>query len=396
MPAAFHMVRSQPPSVASVTPVTGEDGRKTAVLSGSNLTASSRVLFDGIPAPVAGFDWSTGNLTVLVPQGASDHRAVVTALDTDRQSSMFLDALNPPTYLYGAAQTPALALSPGALSAGTEAMIEVSGTNTNFAEGGTVLGFGSSDVVVRRVWVLSPDRLLANVHVSAAARPGALALSAVTGFESATLSGAVVIQGGAPGAPVPDPTLINPATGQPSIYAGGKALLTVANLPANAASTASITVDGLAAAIESADGGRILFTVPSTLGLGPAILRLSLVASPIVVVIDPHPPVIQAATGIGQAPLTPAQPARPGTDLFLTVAGLADAAVATNPSLARVLIGSVVHAPAQITLLGAGTDVYLVRVRLSPSVADGAAVPVTIGIGYRISQPVPIPVAAGK
>jgi hypothetical protein len=41
LPPAFHLVRSQPPAVASVTPAADGDGRPVALVAGSNLTAAS-------------------------------------------------------------------------------------------------------------------------------------------------------------------------------------------------------------------------------------------------------------------------------------------------------------------------------------------------------------------
>jgi len=49
LPAALHLVRSQPPSIASVTPSSDERGRATAVVAGSNLIESTRIFFDGLP-----------------------------------------------------------------------------------------------------------------------------------------------------------------------------------------------------------------------------------------------------------------------------------------------------------------------------------------------------------
>ena len=60
LPAGLHLVRSQPPSVATIEAGTDAEGRRTAVVSGSNLEQSTRIMFDGLPATVAGFDDATG------------------------------------------------------------------------------------------------------------------------------------------------------------------------------------------------------------------------------------------------------------------------------------------------------------------------------------------------
>jgi hypothetical protein len=222
LPSGIHLVSSQPPSVGAVTPRLDEAGRRTVVLQGSNLTPFNRVLFDGLAAEFVSFDWESGQLTVLPPQGASENAAVVTALDGDGQTSMFLDAYRDPlpSYRYQATEAPTVSLvSTRQLPAGSEAMLEIKGLHTNFSDGRSVAGFGSSDVLVRRIWVLAPDRLLMNIRISTAAKPGALPLAVITGFESATLADALEIQPGRVNAPILDPTLIDPATGEPSIYA---------------------------------------------------------------------------------------------------------------------------------------------------------------------------------
>jgi uncharacterized protein (TIGR03437 family) len=396
LPSGMYLVSSQPPSVGSVTARVDDSGRRTAVLKGSNLTPSNRVLFDGLAAQFVSFDWNTGELTVLPPQGAPEHTAVVTVLDGDAQTSMFLDAYrNPlPSYQYEAAAAPKISLvSPPQLPAGSEAMLEITGVNTNFSDGQTIAGFGSSDVMVQRIWVLGPERLLMNVRVSAAARPGALPLAVVTGFETVTLAGALEIQAGRADAPIPDATLVNPATAQPSIYAGGKALLTVANLPQSPAPSA--TINGLPAVVESVQGNAILLQVPAGLEVGPAVLRLVVggqVLPAFVVPIDLAPPVIQKVSLLSGAAPTPANPVLPGEYLTVTVAGLADTRVAADPKLVQISLGGVAHAVQYVAASATGPDVYIFRIIVSNDVAAGEAVPLTVGIGHRVSQPVAVTV----
>jgi hypothetical protein len=93
----------------------------------------------------------------------------------------------------------------------------------------------------------------------------------LTGFESAMLAGGLEVQPGRENAPIPDSTPVDPASGQPSIYAGGRALLMVANLPQSPAPSA--TIDGLPAAVESVQATAIVLRVPAA-GSGPAVLRM--------------------------------------------------------------------------------------------------------------------------
>jgi len=398
LPAAVHVVRSQPPSIAAVVGSTDEQGRQTAVVAGSNLVASTRVFFDGLPAPVLNMDQSTGALTVLPPPGGPNHRAVVTALDDDGQDSMFLDSAAPRSYTYGPASSPAVVVSPGALPAGSEAMIEISGTGTSFADGYTATGFGSSDVVVRRVWALSPTSLVANVHIAGGAAETALPLTVVSGFQIASRAAALQIQPPRTDVPILDPTLINPATGQPSIYAGGQAAMSLSQSPsAQLLRGATITLNEIAARILTVDQGRVIFEVPAGLDVGPAVLRLQLGAQPIqpiVAAIDPAPPIISGVYVFSDFAIGPDWPAIAGEDLWVTVTGLADPAAVANPGLVSITLGGVVHTASSVTPSAADPDSCSVRFEVSPLVKAGAAVSLTVADGYRVSQPVAIPVQA--
>lgn len=400
LPAALYLVRSQPPSIASVTPGVDEQGNRTAVLMGSNLVESTRVFFDGLAAPATGFDWTTGALTVYPPPGASNHRAVVMALDSNGQTSMFLDAGAPPTYTYNPAEPPSVAISPSFLPAGSEAMIEITGVNTNFTAGQTLAGFGSSDVVVRRLWVLDPTRLLANVHIAAQAQEGTLLpLTLVSGFQVATQPNALRIAAVQPGVPVLNPTLVNPATGQPSIYAGGAAALAVSNLPPGTdAATVSVTLDYLPTNITAVGEGRILFEVPGGLSVGPAVLRLTVGGNstqPIMVAIDPPPPVVKAVSAYYFfADIGPLQPAYLGQELWITVAGLAEPGAAANPELARISLGGITLTPSRVVPTKTDPNTSILIFRVPPTMQTGDSIPLTVMVGYRVSQPFSIPVRA--
>jgi hypothetical protein len=395
----MYLVSSQPPSVGSVTPLLDGSRRRTVVLKGSNLTPFNRVLFDGLSAEFVSFDWETGELTVLPPQGASEHTAVVTVLDGEGQTSMFLDAYrNPlPSYQYEAAATPTVSgVSPRQLQAGSEAMLEITGLHTNFSDGQTVAGFGSSDVQVQRIWVLGTDRLLVNVRVSTAAKPGALPLAVITGFETATLAGALEILPGRANAPIPDPTPVDPATGQPSIYAGGQTLVTVANLPQSPAPTA--TINDLPAVVESVQGNGIVLRVPAGLAVGPAVLRLVVGGEALpgfVVSIDQAPPVIQNVSLFWGVTPSPAFPILPGDYLKVTVGGL-DPQVLANPKLIEVSLGGVPHVAEYLSISTADPGLCIFWIKVSAEVQAGEAVPLKVGIGYRVSQPVGVSVGASQ
>src|SRR5262249_47737272 len=146
--------------------------------------SDSSVYLDGLKAANASFNGndSVGTITVTPPPAAAGQSSVVTVSNPDGQNSMILQAQNPPLYTYPAGPAAAVsAVSLTALPAGATAAIEITGTNTNFVEGRVTAGFGSADVAVRRVWVLSPTRAIANVAVAGNASQALSEISVISG-----------------------------------------------------------------------------------------------------------------------------------------------------------------------------------------------------------------------
>jgi hypothetical protein len=391
LPAGLNIVQRQPPSISSATPIIGEAGRPLVRIKGTNISAASRILFDGLTAPVTAIDESDGALIVAPPPGASSHRATIIAMNGDGQDSLFLDALAPTSYTYDAAALPFVSISPKALPAGSEAMVEVTGVNTQFVSGQTTVGFGSSDIVVRRVWVLNPTHLVANVHVAPSAPMVATRLTVTTGFETISEPAAFQIQAGNPGSLVVNPGPLNPATGQPSIYAGGQALLSVSNLP-EAAGGVSLTLNDQPATVLSVAEGRVTFAVPGELSIGPAVLRLHAgaeSAAPILVQIDPPPPIILAVYSAPNIAADKARPVAPGQLLTVKVAGLAAPGI-ESPERLRVSVAGVDHVPARVYQSETDPNVHLLEFSLTSDVPAGALVSLTVSIDYRVAQPFPI------
>ena len=86
------------------------------------------------------------------------------ALNSDGQSSLYVEQ-TPPTFTYDPAPAPSLVVSPSVLTPGSSITVSVTGTNTNFIDPnanpvtGSLVGFGTSDVVVQQVTVQSPTQL---------------------------------------------------------------------------------------------------------------------------------------------------------------------------------------------------------------------------------------------
>lgn len=389
LPNGVTAVRQGPPAVRSVTP--NPDGSVT--ISGAGLGSDSVVYFDGVPAvsqtavtqtPVPGND-AGGFLTVTPPQGVSGQIATITVYNSDGQNSMLLQADNPPTYPYPAAPVPAVtSVSVTSLPASTSAAIEINAVNTNFVDGQVTVGFGTNDIAVRRVWVMSPTRLLANVTVAGNATPGASQISVISGLAILPQAGSFLTQAVRAGAPFLALPVVNGDASRNSLYAGSTAVLYGQNL-AVSASAAQVTLNDVSAVILFANSNQINFLVPAGVTAGPATLRLntgSAIAQPVTVQIDNPPPAIAAVNNTGGALVASSLGASvsAGDLLNVLVTGL-DPAVAVR---ARAQVSGI-EMPVQQVVALPGGGVQL-QVMLTQSFA-GARVPVTISLDGSASAP---------
>ena len=79
---------------------------------------------------------------------------------------------------------------------------------------------------------------------------------------------------------------------------------------------------------------------------------------------------------------------------MLTVAGLADPRVLASPELMQVSLGGVPQVAEYRSVSATDPDVYIFWIKVSTGVAAGNAVPLTVGIGQRVSESVAVAVAA--
>ena len=126
------------------------------IVTGSGLTTETQILFDGVTAQTKSVD-EQGRLVVSLPTAPGGYRSSITAINPDGQSSLFLQA--PIPYTFDGTDNASLSIPNVTLSAGSEAVIDITGINTNFAEGATTVGFGSTDIFVKRLYVAGPTRL---------------------------------------------------------------------------------------------------------------------------------------------------------------------------------------------------------------------------------------------
>jgi hypothetical protein len=166
LPCAFSVVLNPPPSITKLTAAHDNHGNLVVKVSGTNIQPDTRIFFDGLPAPVESVN-SDGSFVVLPPPALGSYTATVVALNTsDAQSSLFLQA-TPLTYTYPSAGTPVITAAPQFLNPGEDTTVDIVTQNTNFIKDQVVIGFGTSDVQVKSVKVLSPThvQVVANAPV---------------------------------------------------------------------------------------------------------------------------------------------------------------------------------------------------------------------------------------
>lgn len=287
LPSALNMVSRQPPAVSGLSAGVDSNGNQAVTVSGSGFAPDSLVYFDGLPAVTRYQD--EGRLIALPPAGASGQRASVVVYNNDGQNSTFLQTQSPPVFSYDASDSPVVSFSPASLPAGVEAMVDVTGVNTKFADGQMTVGFGSNDVFVRRVWVLSPSHLLVDVFVSPNAPTAATLASVISGFQIASQPFGFQILPANPNLPVVKPQLINALAAGGAVFPGATVSLFGSNL--GGAGTV-ITVNDKPAQVLSASANQVNFVIPAGISAGPAILKLNNGAAdayPVAVPIDAAP-----------------------------------------------------------------------------------------------------------
>ncbi len=224
------------------------------------------MFFDGLQASST---LNNGALTATPPAGNSGQISTLTVFNSDAQNSMLLQTSNPQGYAYPSLPQPQIqAVTPQALTAGISSLVTINGVNTNFAAGQVSVGFGTSDVLVNNVWVVSPTQVLANVTVSPNAALGNSELSVISGFQVMTQPFAFQIQQANPALPEIAWPAVNASTGG-AVNPGSYASIFPANgtqFPGNL----QLTLNGSPVAIQYNSPTQINFFVPPGTPLGPA------------------------------------------------------------------------------------------------------------------------------
>ena len=394
LPSGLNVVNSRPPSITSVAP--DVDGSGVAAVVGTGFTAGTRILFNGLEAQVLNFDEAGGRIVVRPPAGPSGFESNVIALNADGQTSLFTGDASTYTYDGPSEGTSSVVLSASSLPAGAESMIEVEGINTRFTPD-TRLGFGSGDITVKRLWVLSPTRLRANVAVAPSAPATSTVVCVTTGFHVISQPFAFQIEPPNGHGVMVSSDLVNPALGTSWVYPGSLAAVSASNVAAD--SNVHVTLNDIAVSVAETAENRITFQVPADFGPGPATLRVqagSETSFPVVVTIGLPPPVVTAVMFGNSGAVDASQPVHPGDLLTVQVAGLDDPTATIAGARVRVKVGGIDHPPAgDVQPAPHQPGKHQISFVLSKDIASGQQ-PVVVTIDDRASPPYVITVAAGS
>jgi len=281
LPSAFRLTRRGPPQIMSAVPTLDGNGARTVVISGQNLAADTRILFDGLPV-VQRFDEASGVIFVTPPPGVAGHRVTVTALNTDGQSNLFLQAGAPPAVELDGGEAAAITVTTGSVPAGVETAVEILGTNAQFNPAYLKLALGSSGITVTRMWVPGPNRILANVVTAGNALPGPVTATVLNGLRVLTQPSGLTIGPMNSRQSYFRGQVTDVGSGREGVAPGGLATVRL-NGPVteSPASALRVTVADKTATVVSFSGGVLVFRVPVDVTGSAAIVRMTANGDPV-------------------------------------------------------------------------------------------------------------------
>jgi uncharacterized protein (TIGR03437 family) len=384
LPNAVTVVSGSPPTISSVVP----NGDGTVTVTGQGFQSDTQIYFDALPGAVQSRNVASGTITLVPPLGASGQTATLTAYNDDGQNSMFLQVTSPPTYAYAQQAAPGLiTINPSSLPAQSEAVVTITGVNTDFIQGHTTVGFGSHDVIVRDTFVLSPTQLAVDIGVQGGAAQITTQVTVLTDFQIATAPQAFQIGAQQAGLPAAIPILFNDIPGQEGTFPGAIVSIYGYNLT-SANTTATLTFNGQAANLLYASPSQINLVIPT--GLAPGLTTLvenngTGASYPVLVNIDPPQPVIVGLLLAGNA-ISATNGAQLGQTVDVLLTGLATPGTVVDPSTIVVNVGGVNLSAVSVTQVGT-TGIYDVAFALTAAVTPGPQVPLTVYIGGLSSVP---------
>lgn len=381
LPAAFYVVPSGPPTLTSLSPGTDQYGNGTLTVNGASLSQATQFVFDGTPATVISAN-GDGSFTLAAPPAPGPYSSSVEALNPDGQTSgQAIVFGNPPQYPYNYANPAQIQVSPPSVLPGTDTVIQINGNNTNF-NNQTVVGFGSSDIVIKQIFVINPGLLQVNVSVNPQAPPTATTVTVTTGLQTATETLYMQILAANPNQISLHAPVINAVTGLAGVPAGGQAIINATGLPQNLTGW-TLTI-GNQLVTPTLVNGQLQVTVPNGLTPGPVPVPVQLASPsgatipPIAMKIDAAAPLIVGVSSVSGGSISATQPAHPGDTLILNVAGLSDGFTPLTLSNMFASVGGVTVPVVQVN--------PQVEIQLPLSVPTGTSVPLYFGVGTRLSS----------
>jgi uncharacterized protein (TIGR03437 family) len=390
LPAGLSIAQHMPPAVTGATK--NADG--TATITGTSWASDSLIYFDGLPATINSLDPVKGVAVVTPPSGASGQTSVVTVYNTDGQNSDFLQLAAPVTYSYGNSATPVISsIAPSSLAAGSEAMVDIVGSGFNLASGQVSVGFGTTDIVVRRIFVLSPNHLQVDVSVAPGAALSNPDVSVVNGFQLATAPAGFQITPSIAGQPQAIPILTNAVPGLTGSYAGATVTLSGSNLTSGTASPV-ISIGGQSANVLTASPSQITLQIPVNLPPGPAQLLLNngvASANPVLVNIDSPPTPINAIQNVSGSYIDSTHAAHPGDLLIVSLPNFATNGTTIALSRVQVGVGGVLHNV--LSIANPVPGLYQVSFLLNSNEQTGPSQQLVVYLDGRSSYPATIMVS---
>ena len=424
LPAAFAVVANAAPTISSVTSQAVDALQTVTTVAGTHLTTATRILLEGSPATVLSAN-ADGSLAVAQPPGLSGSVATVEAINADGQSSLqsLADATARPQFTYPQLDAVRIVPTPYIVTAGTDTLMVISGVNTHFADGQTVVGFGSSDISVRGSWVVGPDMVILNLSVDPAAQAGIAYVTVATGLEIITLPDLFTVVAAAPNQISMRVPILNAATGLAAVPAGGTALIATTGLPSDLTGW-TLSVGPLTLPFTADANGTLTVNLPLDLAVGEQPVLLTAPGNPPAVVVprvilklDPQPPVILWAVDyptpadptatVVPVLTSPSSPVQPGGPVTLMVYGLSGpsggvpgaGAVYVNIAGNAYPVTAVIAVPADPNSTAPVQDLAYVNfvmpagVAVDPTVTN-PTVPVMVGTGTRLTAAFAVNVAA--
>jgi len=266
---------------------------------------------------------------------------------------------------------------------GTASMVDITATNSNFVRGQVTVGFGTSDIAVRRVWVLSPTHLVADVVVADNAAIGASTVNVISGFQVLSQPAAFQIQPANSNLPAPALPVYDSLSYATVLHDADYGSIFGSNLLAPTSSNAQVLLNGQPAPVLYAAANQINFQIPTGFPVGPATLQVNNGANssfPVYLEIDSPPAVIDVSaaspSAVSNASGTAVQVVNPGDVVSVQVTNV-DPGIVTTPGRVTVTLSGVPMTVLSVTSAGAG--LFQIQFAVTQSFA-GWQVPLVVSV----------------